>query len=351
MDFQSKISKTIDRVQVEGKVFLKMIKHYEEESVSSQNFVNGVLLGLAQGSQLEITNCFPLPKTQEDDPNANEALVTYEANMIRNLRQLQTDYLNVGFYQAGPGGVSINRANIENIYQRQINLPESVLLTYDPTRTSRGQIGLKAYRLSDDVLAARSEAEDRFRLMGHKGPEVPWECEAASSVGRSSFTRVLEEIPVVIHNSHLVNILLTEIVDNQELSRSELSTNSSMLDLAPPLPKDHPGRYSTLNLSMASSLEQQLRSLLAGLETVHDYQYSYQRSLSKSQATVAGKTATETRNRELAPIRLDTALVSAQLDFYCNSLAQMAGQTIGKLMLTQAVQKTSSSGAPKSQKI
>ncbi|VDP35911.1 unnamed protein product [Schistosoma curassoni] len=121
------------------------------------------------------------------------------------------------------------------------------------------------------------------------GPEVPWECEAASSVGRSSFTRVLEEIPVVIHNSHLVNILLTEIVDNQELSRSELSTNSSMLDLAPPLPKDHPGRYSTLNLSMASSLEQQLRSLLAGLETVHDYQYSYQRSLSKSQTTVAGK--------------------------------------------------------------
>lgn len=113
--------------------------------------------------------------------------------------------------------------------------------------------------------------------------------EAASSVGRSSFTRVLEEIPVVIHNSHLVNILLTEIVDNQELSRSELSTNSSMLDLAPPLPKDHPGRYSTLNLSMASSLEQQLRSLLAGLETVHDYQYSYQRSLSKSQTTVAGK--------------------------------------------------------------
>lgn len=90
MDFQSKISKPIDRVQVEGKVFLKMIKHYEEESVSSQNFVNGVLLGLAQGSQLEITNCFPLPKTQEDDPNANEALVTYEANMIRNLRQVSS---------------------------------------------------------------------------------------------------------------------------------------------------------------------------------------------------------------------------------------------------------------------
>nr|CAH8824765.1 unnamed protein product [Trichobilharzia regenti]CAH8824776.1 unnamed protein product [Trichobilharzia regenti] len=351
MDFESKIYKPIESVRVEGIVFLKMIKHYEEESISSQNFVNGVLLGLAQGSQLEITNCFPLPKTQDDDPNANEALINYEANMIRNLRQLNTDYLNVGFYQAGPGGVSINRANIDNIYQRQSYLPESVLLTYDPTRTSRGQIGLKAYRLSDDVLAARSEAEERLRLSGNqKGPEVPWECEAAGSVGRSSFTRVLEEIPVVIHNSHLVNILLTEIVDNQELSRSELSAKSSILDLAPPLPTDHPGRYSTLNLSMASSLEQQLRSLLVGLDSVHDLQYLYQRSLTKTQTAVTGKTATEARNRELAPIRLDTALISAQLDFYCNSLSQMAGQTMGKLMLTQAVQETSSTGSSKFQR-
>ncbi|VDQ16486.1 unnamed protein product [Trichobilharzia regenti] len=158
MDFESKIYKPIESVRVEGIVFLKMIKHYEEESISSQNFVNGVLLGLAQGSQLEITNCFPLPKIQDDDPNANEALINYEANMIRNLRQVIT----------GPGGVSINRANIDNIYQRQSYLPESVLLTYDPTRTSRGQIGLKAYRLSDDVLAARSEAEERLRLSGNQ---------------------------------------------------------------------------------------------------------------------------------------------------------------------------------------
>ncbi|CAH8455061.1 unnamed protein product [Heterobilharzia americana] len=183
MDFLSTISKRINRVRVEGTVFLKMIKHYEEESVSSQNFVNGVLLGLAQGSQLEVTNCFPLPKTQDDDPNANEALINYEANMIRNLRQLNTDYLNVGFYQAGPGGVSVNRANIDNIYQRQINLSESVLLTYDPTRTSRGQIGLKAYRLSEAVLAARFEAEERLRLSGNqKGPEVPWECVSLYSL-------------------------------------------------------------------------------------------------------------------------------------------------------------------------
>ncbi|KAF8570584.1 hypothetical protein P879_04373 [Paragonimus westermani] len=308
---------TIEKVCVEGLVLLKMIKQYQEEAIASQNCVNGILLGLFRGKILEVTNCFLLPKTQDDDPAANDALNTFEIKMIKNLRQLNIDYLNVGFYQSGPGGISINRTNLDNIYQRQNNLPESILLTYDPTRTTRGQIGLKAYRLSDDILKARSDAERRLRInVTPKGPEVAWECEVASALGRGSFTRLFDEIPVVLHNSHLVNILLCDIVGDQELSRSTLSNNSSILDLAPPLPSDHPGLYSALNLSMATSLEQQLRSLLAGLDT------------SGTQ---------EARNRELAPIRLDTSLISGQLDFYCTSLSQMAGQTMGKLMMTQAL--------------
>ncbi|THD20292.1 Eukaryotic translation initiation factor 3 subunit H-A [Fasciola hepatica] len=127
---------------------------------------------------------------------------------------------------------------------------------------------------------------------------------------------------------------------DDELSRSNLSNNSSILDLAPPLPSDHPGRYSALNLSMATSLEQQLRSVLSGLDNIHDYQFMYQRSLTKSQSSGMGKSSQEARNRELAPIRLDISLISAQLDFYCTSLSQMAGQTMGKLMMTQALQST-----------
>ncbi|GAA51630.1 translation initiation factor 3 subunit H [Clonorchis sinensis] len=301
----------VDCVQVEGLVLLKMIKQYQEEALASQNCVNGTLLGLCNGNVLEVTNCFLLPKTQDDDPAANEALLNFEVNMIKNLRQCQS------------------------------NLPEAILLTYDPTRTTRGHIGLKAYRLASDILNARSDAERRLRVSyTPKGPEVSWECEAASSLGRNNFTRLLDEIPVVLHNSHLVNIVLSDLVSDQDLSRTTMSSNSSILDLAPPLPADHSGRYSALNLSMASTLEQQLRSLLIGLDTVHDYQYLYQRSLAKSQSSGIGKSSQEARNRELAPIRLDTSLISAQLDFYCTSLSQMAGQTMGKLMMTQALQST-----------
>ncbi|CAL8071233.1 unnamed protein product [Calicophoron daubneyi] len=338
----------IKRVRVEGLVLLKMIKHYQDEALSSQNSINGILLGLSNGDELEVTNCFPLPKTQDDDPNAIESVSAFEVSMIKNLRQINIDYLNVGFYQSGPGGISVNRPNLDNIYQCQSRLPESVLLTYDPTRTARGQVGLKAYRLCEDILNARSDAERRLRINATpKGPEVSWECEAAGALGVGSFTRLLDEIPVVLHNSHLVNIVLSDIVGDEELSRSTMSNNSSILDLAPPLPTDHPGRYSALNLSMATSLEQQLRLLLAGLDTVHDSQYLYQRSLAKSQASGIGKSSQESRNRELAPIRLDISLISGQLDFYCTSLSQMAGQTMGKLMMTQALQTTKQSVGPK----
>ncbi|KAA0186180.1 Eukaryotic translation initiation factor 3 subunit H-A [Fasciolopsis buskii] len=331
----------LERVCVEGLVLLKVIKHYQDEAVSSQYPVHGVLLGLRRGNELEVTNCFPLPKTADDDPSANESLNLFETKMIKILRQLNVDYLNVGFYQSGPGGVTISRANIDNIYQRQVDVPESILLTYDPTRTSRGQMGLKAYQLSPDLLSSREEAERRLRLSTNtKNAEAPWECEVSAVSGRSTFTRLLDELPVVIHNSHLVNIVLCDIMGDDELSRSNLSNNSSILDLAPPLPSDHPGRYSALNLSMATSLEQQLRSVLSSLDNVHDFQFMYQRSLTKSQSSGMGKSSQEARNRELAPIRLDISLISAQLDFYCTSLSQMAGQTMGKLMMTQALQST-----------
>ncbi|TPP65800.1 Eukaryotic translation initiation factor 3 subunit 3 gamma [Fasciola gigantica] len=91
----------LERVCVEGLVLLKVIKHYQDEAVSSQYPVHGVLLGLCRGNELEVTNCFPLPKTADDDPNANETLNAFETKMIKILRQLNVDYSNSRSSQCG----------------------------------------------------------------------------------------------------------------------------------------------------------------------------------------------------------------------------------------------------------
>lgn len=49
------------------KVALKIINHCEEESDDGVDLVQGVLLGLVVDHKLEITNCFPIPRTSTDD--------------------------------------------------------------------------------------------------------------------------------------------------------------------------------------------------------------------------------------------------------------------------------------------
>lgn len=46
-------------------VILKIIKHCQEENCSPET--QGQLLGLVYDNRLEITNCFPLPRSNEDD--------------------------------------------------------------------------------------------------------------------------------------------------------------------------------------------------------------------------------------------------------------------------------------------
>ena len=78
----------VSNVKVSGLVLLKIIKHCEEETLLATEHVNGVLLGLAVGNTLEITNCFPLPKISDDDQTGSEAMSAYEFDMIKNMREV-----------------------------------------------------------------------------------------------------------------------------------------------------------------------------------------------------------------------------------------------------------------------
>ncbi|VDK36463.1 unnamed protein product [Dibothriocephalus latus] len=154
----------IKRVQVDGLVLTKIITHSQEETLLSSDSVSGVLLGLTVGDTLEITNCFPLPKLTDDDQSSGEAVSAYEFDMIRNMRQLNSDYLSVGFYQSGYGSSFLSRSTLESLFQYQMQISEAVLLTYDPSCATRGQLGMKAFHLSEQILNAMLDTEMRLRL-------------------------------------------------------------------------------------------------------------------------------------------------------------------------------------------
>jgi len=152
------VERPVEYVQIEGLVVLKIIKHCQEESAAgTTNEVNGVLLGLVTEGRLEVTNCFPFPRhTEDDDMDDNE----YQAIMMRHLRNVNVDHLLVGWYQNSPYGVSngkLETVDSQFLYQSQID--ESIVLLYDPVRTGKGFLSLRAYRLSNLAMKLCKEGE------------------------------------------------------------------------------------------------------------------------------------------------------------------------------------------------
>ncbi|KAI2551117.1 eukaryotic translation initiation factor 3 subunit H, partial [Homo sapiens] len=175
------------------KVVLKIIKHYQEEGQGTE-VVQGVLLGLVVEDRLEITNCFPFPQHTEDDADFDE--VQYQMEMMRSLRHVNIDHLHVGWYQSTYYGSFVTRALLDSQFSYQHAIEESVVLIYDPIKTAQGSLSLKAYRLTPKLMEVCKEKDF--------SPE-------ALKKANITFEYMFEEVPIVIKNSHLINVLMWEL--------------------------------------------------------------------------------------------------------------------------------------------
>ena len=83
----------------------------------------------------------------------------------------------------------------------------------DPLRTTQGFLSLKAYRLTPEMMKFYKESDFTPENMAKHG---------------INFETILQEIPIVLRNSHLVNALLCEISEktkkDQKFSALDLGT-------------------------------------------------------------------------------------------------------------------------------
>ncbi|KAF0045157.1 hypothetical protein F2P81_001686 [Scophthalmus maximus] len=236
----------VKQIQIEGLVVLKIIKHYQEEGQGSE-VVQGVLLGLVVEDRLEITNCFPFPQHTEDDADFDE--VQYQMEMMRSLRHVNIDHLHVGWYQSTFYGSFVSRALLDSQFSYQHAIEESVVLIYDPIKTAQGSLSLKAYRLTPKLMEICKEKD------------FTHECLKKANIG---FEHMFEEVPIIIKNSHLINVLLWELEDK-----------STVAD-----------KHELLNLSSSNHLEKSLQLLMDRVDDMSQdiVKYNtYSRNLSKQQ--------------------------------------------------------------------
>jgi len=311
----------ISFVQIDGLVILKIIKHCHEEG-SGSGEVQGVLLGLVVDNKLEITNCFPFPRNTEEDETDESTNLEYQCVMMRHLRNVNVDHLHVGWYQTNPYGSQISKLEtIDSQYMYQSAIEESVVLFYDPIRTSRGFLSLKAYRLTNVAMKLCKEGEFTADTLRNN---------------HMSFDKFFEEIPVVIKNSHLINALLCEL--DEEVA---VDCGKQLLDM---------GGFGVL--------EKTLQSQMKCVEEVSKHcnhlrqQTAKQQHVAKDNAMRAQRgepalTEDEVNKilKPLAPLqRLESLLNYSQTLNYCQQSASYSTQNISKLFMAKALQ--SNSAAP-----
>ncbi|XP_046563967.1 eukaryotic translation initiation factor 3 subunit H-like [Haliotis rubra] len=324
----STLPSPVKYVQIDGLVVLKIIKHCQEEGAGGTDLVQGVLLGLVVENRLEITNCFPFPRHNEEE-DFDE--VQYQMEMMRNLRHVNIDHLHVGWYQSTYFGSFINRPLLDSQFNYQHSIEESVVLIYDPLKTTQGFLSLKAYRLTPEMM--------EFYAKGDFTPE-------GITSHNMSFEKMFEEIPVVMKNSHLVNSLLCELDDKKMKSQE----------------------FAFLDLATSSMLEKNLRQLMECVDDVAmdtnkylNFQRQQFRQTQAKQAHILKRTQ-ENQVRQARgeaplpeedlsklfkplqpPPRLDCLLVAGQIDNYTKQISEFSSQSIGKLFLAESLQAPKSS--------
>lgn len=303
----------LNSVQVEALVVMKIVKAC---SASFPTTATGSIVGMDLNGTLQITNCFPFPtadiSTSDSHPNdhmaasniaaaapRSKANVIYQNDMIKCLKEVNVDANNVGWYTSANMGNFINTSLIENQfhYQKEAN-ERTVALVHDVSRSSQGALSLRAFRLSPTFMAAYKEGKFTTENM---------------QKSKLTYKDILIELPIIIHNSHLLTAFLHQIP--AEPPKEELEIPASLTELS----SNNPGNplypnLDSLDLSIDPYLERTCDQLLDSIEThyteLNNFQY-FQRQLAREQTKVTAwktKRAAENATRvaqKLAPLPED----------------------------------------------
>lgn len=316
----------VECVQVDALVVLKILKHARE---NPHEPVMGPLLGLVVNHNLEVTNCFPFPRSVEDEGEESGPQDTqYQVDMMRCLREVNVDHLQVGLYHSASMGAYFSEELVQTQFEHQNEIEESVVLIYDPVRAEQGSLSILAFRLTDNFMKTFKGGD--FSVAGLKRSGLTYES-------------IFEEVEVILKTSHLglsfIDQFQTKADDTQLFDRLDLSTNHYL------------GKNIQLLMDCVDNLSKETqnytyyqRSLLR--QQQQQQQYLNRRKLENAQRAQDGEEPLpdeDTSNNPLfkpipLPSRLESLLITGQMAQYCKQISQFSSQNFSKLFAASGVQ-------------
>jgi translation initiation factor 3 subunit H len=331
---------------------LKIVKHCHD---SLPHMVTGSLLGLNAGhGVLEVTHAFPFPDPphpsqsrnnkqdqQGSDDNADNKTDDvlegheFQLEMMRMLREVNVDNNCVGWYQSMYLGIFSTSNLLENQLSYQLDLsPNAVVIVYDPIQTRHGNLVLRCYRLSDEVVRLKALQQGAIDGTGSG---------ATSSANPFIDPKtIFEEVPIKLTNPGLATALLADLDSHEQQQWNNNSTGGASTSsvsvagsAAPPLRMGREVTWDRLDLSTHPYLEKHLEFACNWVDDLtselHKFQY-YARQMNRDKSKRMSSSAD-------APRRLESLLISNQIDRYCEQMSDFAANGLTKTFVASGMRQ------------
>ena len=291
--------------------------------------VAGSLLGLDINGILEVTYSYPFPITSkieidEDGIGIKEELEgqDYQIEMMKMLRDVNLDNNCVGWYQSTYMGTFSTNEVVTNqeSYQSAEDLSDnSVMIIFDPIQTKKGNLSLKAYRLSDEYMKIRKTKKNIFIKPSNILIEIPIKIKNSGYLSAFLYS---------LSNSHSQQ--LNSSFDSLTLSGTETYLEKN-LELITTWTDDliiESNRFQQYNRTVAKQRSDQIKWL--------NNRRADNVERAENGESLLPITAAELRPLNIeAPPKFDSLLILEQLNIYNKQINENVENQIEKLYITQ----------------
>lgn len=193
------------KLEIEASVLLSIIRH---TSVNYPSLYSGSLLGFEDDNDvLDITHAYPYPYPDQYEGGSlrSKSGNKYQQEILETLKTLGNGVEFQGWFQSTISGNFITNHLVDALAQQQLINKNSFILIHNMTSINK-EIDIKAIRLSENFMGTYLDGKWKTKdLEQHK----------------LSFYNIFEEIPINIHNQHLVNLYLSSLEESNVQSQDE----------------------------------------------------------------------------------------------------------------------------------
>eukprot|EP01002_Notosolenus_urceolatus_P003213 NODE_1844_length_1283_cov_45.773096_g1526_i0.p1 GENE.NODE_1844_length_1283_cov_45.773096_g1526_i0~~NODE_1844_length_1283_cov_45.773096_g1526_i0.p1 ORF type:complete len:323 (-),score=91.98 NODE_1844_length_1283_cov_45.773096_g1526_i0:110-1078(-) len=295
-------------VRVSGLVVHKILKHAKETSPPQQAY--GTLLGLDEDrSILDVTNCFPVPTSEDvdNDPHQKDNTEEEEANrqaasrdtILQRFKEVNIDSRVIGWYLVSWNALlAPHQIALQADYQLNYD-SKAVCLIFDPLVSSQsGRLSFKAVRCRKQYLNALRKANQETGRV-----PMPTAEELSSNT-------ILESVPLEFFQT----TVLSEVFSRQ--------LAASLSHVPPPVPSSNDQSLSTFCQRAISSLTGDEEELLQQMNIYHN-------AFRKTQQAYSGGA--------VMPTRMPILLQSRQMSEQCLAIESVSRQALKHLYLAEAM--------------